>query len=312
MRKRKQIFLWVPTILAVILGGLFLAGYREDIPLVDLKIKYANAESQYANVYGMPVHYRDQGSGPVLLLLHGTGASLHTWDGWIGPLQHDFRVLRLDLPGFGLTGPDPTNEYTIGRYVEFVDAFAKALELEKFHLAGNSLGGRIAWNYALTHPDTVSKLILIDSAGYPHPEPVNPSLVFKVARMPVINWLFAMMTPRSLTEDSLREVFSDDRKVTDELIDRYFELSLRPGNRQAFIKRVLDAKDDRDGDHRKISQPTLIMWGIEDRWIPLADGRGFADDIPNSRLIAFPNVGHIPMEEIPGQSARMALTFLRD
>ena len=122
----------------------------------------------------------------------------------------------------------------------------------------------------------------------------------------------AYMTPRSLTESSLREVYGNPSRVTDEIVDRYFELALRPGNRRAFIERTLDAQHDVDGDHRKITQPTLIMWGVEDRWIPLEDGRAFADDIEGSRLVAFPGVGHIPMEEIPGQSARTALTFLRD
>ena len=120
------------------------------------------------------------------------------------------------------------------------------------------------------------------------------------------------MTPRSLTENSLHEVYADTSKVTDALVDRYYELSLRPGNRRAFVERALDAADDKDGNHREITQPTLILWGVEDRWIPLADGRGFADDIADSRLIAYPGVGHVPMEEIPGQSARAALTFMRD
>lgn len=312
MTTRRPALLWIPTIVATVLGASFLAGYRDDIPLVELKRRYANAESEYVDVLGMSVHYRDEGDGPALLLLHGTGSSLHTWDGWIEPLAHDFRLLRLDLPGFGLTGPDPRGEYTIGHYVDFVDAFAGALSLERFHLAGNSLGGRIAWNYALAHPDRVARLVLIDAAGYPRPAPVNESFIFKLARTPILNRLFTVMTPRSLTADSLREVYGDPGKVTEEVVDRYFELSLRPGNREAFVERALDARRDRDGDHRLITQPTLILWGVEDRWIPLADGRGFADDIPDSRLIVYPGVGHVPMEEIPGQTARAVLTFLQE
>ncbi len=312
MPARKTFTLWSVTIIAVVCGGVFLANYQSDLPLVDLKRKYANAESEYVDVLGMPVHYRDEGSGPVLLLLHGTGASLHTWDGWIEPLQRDFRIVRLDLPGFGLTGPDPGGEYTVAGYVAFLRAFADALALDRFHLAGNSLGGRIAWNYALAYPEQVDKLVLIDAAGYPRPEPVNESLVFKLARTPIVNRIFTVVSPRRLIEVSLHEVYGDPSKIDDELIDRHFELSLRPGNRAAFVERALDARDDVDGDHRLIRQPTLILWGVEDRWIPLADGRGFADDIPNSRLIVYPGVGHVPMEEIPGPTARAALTFLRD
>jgi pimeloyl-ACP methyl ester carboxylesterase len=312
MRKRRTKLLWIPTVISVALGALFLSAYRPDIPLADLRNKYANAASQFMTIQGMPVHYRDEGSGTTLVLLHGTGASLHTWDGWISPLEHDFRIVRLDLPGFGLTGPAPDDDYTIRRYVGFLREFTQRLELDQFHLAGNSLGGRIAWNYALEHADDVDRLVLIDAAGYPREQTLDSSMIFKIARTPGINWLFTVMTPRSMTERSLREVYGDPDKVTEDIIDRYFELSLRPGNRRAFVERVLDADADSDGDHRKISQPTLILWGVEDRWIPLADARGFADDIEGSRLRVFPGVGHIPMEELPGQSARAALTFLRD
>ena len=312
MRKRRTRLLWIPTVAAVALGTLFLSAYRPDIPMADLKRKYANAESQFVTLQGMPVHYRDEGRGPPLVLLHGTGASLHTWDGWISPLKHDFRIIRLDLPGFGLTGPAADDDYTIRRYVDFLREFTRELNLDRFHLAGNSLGGRIAWNYALEYAGDVDRLVLIDAAGYPRAQVIDDSMIFKIARTPGINWLFTVMTPRSMTERSLREVYGDPGKVTDEVIDRYFELSLRPGNRRAFVERVLDSSGDMDGDHRKISQPTLILWGVEDRWIPLADARGFADDIPGSRLRVFPGVGHIPMEELPGQSARAALTFLRD
>ena len=308
-RPRKR-YAWIPTAVAVILGGLFLSGYQPDIPLTELKHKYADATSMYVDVFDMPVHYRDQGRGPVLLLLHGSGSSLHTWDDWVTLLARDFRVIRMDLPGFGLTGPDPTDDYSVARYVEFVNAFASKIGVTNFHLAGNSLGGRIAWNYALVHPERVDRLILIDAAGYPRDKPNESPLVFKLAKLPVINWFATVMTPRSLTESSLQQVFADQRLVTPERVDRYFELMLRPGNRAAFVERANDAVDDRNGDHRNISQPTLILWGVEDRWIPLADGRGFADDIANSRFIAYPGVGHLPMEEIPGPTARAAMTFL--
>lgn len=313
MNKPRRALLWIPTLLAVGLGVLFLFAYTPDIPLNDLKKKYANAASQYVEIQGMPVHYRSEGTGPTLILLHGTGSSLHTWDAWLDILRHDFRVVRLDLPGFGLTGPAPDRDYRIDRYVEFLREFTTRLGVDRFHLAGNSMGGHIAWSYALEYPTDVDRLVLIDTAGYPQPAADDDvALIFRLARLPMVNWLLAMVNSRDLTERSLREVYANPDRVTTALVDRYYELALRPGNRRAFVDRALEADDMPAADHRQISQPTLILWGAEDRWIPLNHGHGFAADIVNARLRVFPGVGHLPMEELPGPSARAVLTFLRD
>ena len=130
--------------------------------------------------------------------------------------------------------------------------------------------------------------------------------------MPGVRDLLTSLTPRSLVADSLREVYGDPGKLSDELIDRYYELARRPGNRRAFVDRAAASGTDRNGDHSLLQQPVLILWGAEDRWIPLEHGRGFADDIENARLIVYPGVGHLPMEELPGPTARAVLTFLRD
>jgi len=311
MRRGRPIFLWVPTLLALLAGGIFLATYRPDIPVPVLVAKYATGNSSFVDAAGMRVHYRDEGDGDeVLVLLHGTGGSLHTWDEWVDVLRHDLRVIRLDLPGFGLTGPAPGDDYTIQAYVGYLDAFADALGLETFHLAGNSLGGQIAWNYAAHHPDRVNRLVLIDSAGYPGREVSSASTVIRLARMPLVRNVMLSMTPRSLVEQSLAEVYGDPSRITDTLIDRYFELSRRPGNRRAFIERAADSDLDENASLSDVTQPTLILWGAEDRWIPLGDGHGFAADIENSRLVVYPGIGHLPMEELPGPSARAALSFI--
>jgi pimeloyl-ACP methyl ester carboxylesterase len=312
MRRANPLLLLLPTLAAIALGALFVVGYRADIPVTQLTARYASAESEFVDVAGMRVHFRDEGRGQTpLVLLHGTGSSLHTWDEWIELLGFDFRLIRVDLPGFGLTGPHPDSDYRVAAYVDFLDAFTRAIGLDEFHLAGNSLGGRIAWNYAVAHPDRVLRLVLIDTAGYPREEALNTSTIMRLAKMPIVNKLLETMTPRFLVADSLREVYGDPGLISDELIDRYYELSLRPGNRRAFVERALDAAADVDRDHRHISQPTLIIWGAEDRWIPLADGRGFAADIENARLLVYPGVGHLPMEELPGPTARATLEFLQ-
>lgn len=308
-------FLILPTVVALAAGAAFLLAYRPDIPVAELTASYTDAESEFRDVGAARVHFRIEGddrpSKPTVLLLHGTGASLHTWDDWVRILAPDFRIVRLDLPGFGLTGPSATGDYSLEAYLEFIDDFSRELGLDRFHLVGNSLGGRIAWNYALRAPARVDRLVLIAASGYPADDELPPSLVIRVARMPLVNSLFVRLTPRSLVESSLREVYGNPRLLTDAVIDRYFRLARRPGNRAAFVKRALDAAEDSDGDVAGIRQPTLILWGALDRWVPLANAHGFKADIPDARLIVYPEAGHVPMEELPGPTARAAAVFLR-
>ena len=313
MPDRRSLVLPILTVGCLLCAGLFIAVYRGDLPQSELVRKYANEESEFTDVADMRVHFRDEGSGDrVLLLLHGIGASLHTWDGWIQPLEYDHRILRVDLPGFGLTGPNPNGDYSIQAYIDFLDRFLDKLDVQSIDIAGNSLGGQIAWNYALARPERVRRLVMIDAAGYPRADNAPTGTVLRLARLPLVNNLLTMLTPRSLVADSLREVYGDPSRLTDGVIDRYYELARRQGNRQAFIERALATSIDRNGDHRKLTQPVLILWGAEDRWIPLEDGRAFANDIAGARLIVYPGVGHIPMEELPGPTARATLTFLRE
>ena len=302
--------MWITTAVALVLAAAFLRSYRPDLPPDTLRAKYANTESQFATVAGMNVHYRDEGAGPVLVLLHGAGSSLHSWDGWVETLQHDFRIVRLDLPGFGLTGPNPDDDYRVERYIDFLHAFIAELNLVSYDLAGHGLGGQIAWNYALHHPQAVRKLVLLSASGYPRGTPVASPLDV-VANLPGIEWLVAVMTPRSTTVATLEASFGNPELISPTLIDRYHELSRHPGNRRAAMLRVRDADREQNGDPRNLGQPTLIIWGMDDRRVALADGRGFVDDIPNARLVTYPGVGHLLAEERPGQSARAALTFLR-
>ena len=151
----------------LLLAGGYVSRWRGDIPLDALKARWAGGTSRFLAVDGMEVHVRDQGSGPPIVLLHGTSSSLHTWDGWAERLREGHRVVRFDLPAFGLTGPSPTRDYSIDAYVAVVDHVTTRLGLQRFVLGGNSLGGGIAWAYALAHPDRVRGLILVDALGYP-------------------------------------------------------------------------------------------------------------------------------------------------
>lgn len=288
-------------------------GYA-DIPLADLKEKYAPPPSAFISVDGMEVHFRDEGRSSdsiPIVLIHGTGASLQTFDGWTSTLSKDRRVIRMDLPGYGLTGPFPDRDYSIENYVSFLKQFLDSMGIETCVLAGNSLGGGIAWRFTSKYPETVERLILIDSTGYPD-EAESLPIAFEVAKIPIVKNLFKFITPRLVARSSLENVYSDKTKVTDELVDRYFDLTLREGNREAFVDRF-EAKKDTTAYRKikEITQSTLVLWGEDDRLKPIAAAYRFHSDLPNDTLVILPNLGHVPMEEDPEESLKPVLTFLK-
>jgi pimeloyl-ACP methyl ester carboxylesterase len=296
-------------VLILIMANLVFFAVTGDIEIDTLKAKYANDESQFVEVDGMQVHYRDEGKGMPIVLIHGTASSLHTWDDWTSTLKKNYRVIRLDIPAFGLTGPNPSGDYRINAYSNFLNKFLLNLAIDSLYLAGNSLGGNIAWYYASEHPDKVKKLILVDPSGYPRNGEVP--WIFKLARTPILNSIIRYITPRSIVEKNLQQVYFDDSKITESLIDRYYDLTLREGNRTAFIDRAkTDMKDDTN-KLKKISAPTLIIWGDQDIWIPVSDGKRFTTDIPNAQLKVMENVGHVPMEEKPKESIHLMLDFIK-
>ena len=277
--------------------------------------RWATPPSTFLDAAGLQVHLRDEGprDDPTpILLLHGTGASLHTWDGWARRLTRDRRVVRFDLPGFGLTGPTPDGVYTIERYVETVIAVADELGIERFVLAGNSLGGYAAWATAVLHPDRVERLILVDAAGYPFQSQSVP-LAFRIARMPVLGRMLGQVLPRSVVERSVRDVYGDPSKVTPALVDRYFDLATRAGNRAALVARFEQTQPGQlAGWVPELRLPTLILWGRKDRLIPLENGERFTREIPGSRLIVFDDLGHVPQEEDPERTVAPVLQFRHD
>ena len=286
---------------------------KRDIPFNKLKETYTNSESSFISVNGMDVHFRDEGdqadSIPIILI-HGTASSLHTFDAWTNGLKKSNRVVRVDLPAYGLTGPFPDRKYAMAHYTDFINAFLKALNIKQCVLAGNSLGGEIAWNFTLEQPEIVKKLILIDAAGYPLNSKSVP-IAFKLAQTPVLSTLLTYITPRFLVRSSVKNVFFDKSKVTDSLVERYFELTLRKGNRQAFVDRFNMSKDTSAYNNIKyIKQPTLILWGAKDLLIPIENAYKFHEDLPNSTLVILDNTGHTPMEESPLESLEPVLEFL--
>ena len=303
---------------AVFIPGLVLAVFvaamwAPDRPLSELKARWALAPSTFVEVQGMNVHLRDEGprSDPVpIVLLHGTSSSLHTWDGWTQELKAQRRVIRFDLPGIGLTGPPPDADYRIERYVRFIAAMLDALAVSRCVLVGNSFGGQVAWETALAHPQRVERLTLVDAAGYPF-QPVSLPLGFRIARIPLLNRLMEFTLPRRVIVSSLRNVYADPGKVTPELVDRYFELTLRAGNRRALARRFAQAPAGIHPDRiAALKLPTLILWGGRDRLLPPGDAQRFHRDIAGSRLILFERLGHVPQEEDPAATVAAVKQFL--
>jgi pimeloyl-ACP methyl ester carboxylesterase len=308
-RLLKALFLII-LLLIILVAGFY--GYQ-DIPVEDLKEQYATPPSAFISIDNMAVHYRDEGNPAdslPIVLIHGTGASLHTFDDWTAVLKKERRVVRLDIPGFGLTGPFHDRNYSMDHYVNFLKNFLESLGIQQCILGGNSLGGEIAWRFTIEHPTLVDKLILIDAAGYPSSSKSEP-IAFTVARMPVLNKILTFITPRSMAKASVENVYHDKSKVTESLVDRYFKLTLREGNRQALVDRMKLKKDTSKIDLiQTIQQPTLVLWGESDLLITTKNARRFHEDLPNDTLVILENVGHVPMEESPKESLAIVLAFL--
>jgi pimeloyl-ACP methyl ester carboxylesterase len=301
------------VLLALLVLSAVFFGYT-DKPVAELKEKYAPAPSAFLQVDGMDVHYRDEGNKEdslPLVLIHGTGSSLHTFDAWTAVLKKEKRVIRMDLPAFGLTGPFPNRLYSMDHYVAFIYQFLATMGIAHCIIGGNSLGGDIAWNFTVQHPQMVQKLILIDAAGYPLQSQSVP-IGFKLARIPVLNKMMTFITPKWMVAASLKNVYADPSKVNDALVNRFFELTLREGNRQALIDRMNLAQDtSKLVLIKNIQQPTLILWGEQDLLIPVQYAYRFQNDLPNDTLVVLKNAGHVPMEESPQESVVPLLHFLR-
>lgn len=294
----------------LLFAGLLLWAWQPDRDPALVEARWATPPSQFVEVDGMRVHLRDEGAGLPILLIHGTSSSLHTWDGWAAALTAEARVVRADLPGFGLTGPRDDSDYRIDAYVAFVEALARKLDLGCMVVGGNSLGGLIAWRYALAHPEHTAGLMLLNAAGLPRDD---VPLLIRLGQWPVVGDILPRLTPRPVVEDQIRRVYGDPSRITPEVRDRYWELLLRAGNREAYKRYTRTARFSEHHEQLgEITAPTLILWGELDQLIPVTHAREFARRIPGSRYLIWPGVGHVPMEEIPDESAAVARAWLAE
>ena len=297
---------------AAVVAGVVLWAYAPALPPELLIARYANDHSKFIDVGGARAHVRDEGNpdGIPVVLIHGAGGSLQEWQGWVGELGQKARLISVDLPGHGLTGAWPRDEYTVEAYADFIEVLVDTLNLDRFVLAGHSLGGAVAWTFAATRPDRVSQLILVDSAGYPRADGPAP-LSTRLARLPVLGDLAIHFKPEVLARRALGEIYADPAMVTPERVKRYAELQRFPGNREATLQRARTQEPIDPTPLKRLAVPTLILWGARDQWVLVADAFRFQNDIKGAKLALFEKLGHDPMEEDPKATAAVVAAFLK-
>lgn len=287
-------------------GGLI------SMDMEDLEKRYTNEYSKFVKVNGYNIHYQDRGQGDTIILMHGIFSSLQTWDTWIDELSKTHRVIALDMPGFGLTGgPPELDDFDEEHAIITFEKFVNKLNLRSVSLAGNSLGGYIAARYAAQNPGRVDKLILLDPFGYPQDTP----WILSVGTFPPVAFVGNYIQPAWMVALNVSWVYGDSSRVSEDDYMRYVHMNLRPGAKPLYVKtlKMIEARAENfdPPPFNRITAETLLMWGEDDAWVPLELADKWMADIPKARLVVYPTAGHIPMEELPEETARDAVLFLQ-
>ena len=312
-----KVLLGLVLVVAVAVGVGYLVFKRDDIPYADLEARYANPASKFIDLpSGVRVHFRDQGDpqGPVLLLIHGFGSSLETWEPWVQELKNDYRLLSLDLPNHGLTRIPPGYRLDQTSFADVCVEFGAMVGAYKYTVIGNSMGGHTAWQLALRYPDKVQTLVLIAAGGWwDSARTERAPLAFRVLGNNYVAPLLADMDPRMLVRNGLEGAFADKSMVTNRMIDRYTDLALAPGRREMIVSRPRTRNPEGQATKEKLAAikvPTLILWGEKDAVVPVSGAQKFKDAIAGSSMIIYPELGHVPYEESPQSTANDLKEFL--
>ena len=297
------------AVLLVLGGGAALLLYAPDKDRGALEATYGVSRADYIMAAGVRLHFLDAGprGAPAVIMLHGFGASLQSWDGWASALQARFRVIRFDLPGFGLTGTDPTGDYSDARTVTVLIALMDQLGVARASLVGNSLGGKIAWLCAARHPDRVDRLVLVSPDGF-----ASPGFEYnKPAEVPAVAALLPYTLPRFMVRSMLAPAFGNPAALSDERVTRYRDMMLAPGVRRAMVARMAQVMlVPPEPLLRQVAAPTLIVWGERDAMIPYTNAADYLKAMPHARLLALPGLGHVPQEEAPAETVGAIAAFL--
>jgi pimeloyl-ACP methyl ester carboxylesterase len=302
---------FLTALTTAVLAALAVALYTPDRDRSALEAQYLAAPGDLRPVDDLLLHVRDEGprDAPAMLLIHGLSASLHTWDAWVAELIASRRVVRLDLPGHGLTGPDPSGDYRDARSLQVLLALLDSLQLDQVTVVGHSLGGRLAWSFAAANPARVEQLVLIAPDGF-----ASPGFDYdRPADVPAALGLMRWVLPRPLLRANLRPAYGDPQRLEDTTTRRYHDLMLTPGNRDAFLARLRQTVlTDPTQRLQRITAPTLLLWGEDDAMIPVRNAEDYLRLIPGATVVRLPGLGHVPFEEAPSDALAPLLRFLHD
>lgn len=304
--RRLKIIRWITGLAVAVIAALAIWLYAPDKPRAALEAAYPG---EYRTVDGTRLRLRDTGprDGPAVILLHGFGASLETWEGWAKPLSARYRVIRFDLPGFGLTGADPTGDYSDARAVRLIAGLMEQLGVARASVIGNSLGGRIAWTFAAQRPDRVERLVLVSPDGF-----ASPGFAYgKAAQVPLMMKALPYTAPRAMLKANLAAAYADAARLSEDTVDRYRDLMLAPGVRAAILTRMgQTVLRDPVPVLAGIKAPTLLLWGEEDAMIPISNANDYLRAMPDAKLVRLPGLGHVPFEEDAAGSLGAVERFL--
>ena len=299
------------------------SGLYFDIPRDDLIRKYAIGPSKFLELNdGSKIHYRDEGAidKPVIVLLHGFNGSLFNFEKMVPFLIEDFRLISIDLPGFGLTGVVPTDNYSTLNSIHVISEVLERLEIKNFSIAGNSMGGGIAWRYAIQHPQKIQYLFLLSSSGVYNSDEIknieketkDSPLVWKLMRSDFISTFLSYYTPKFFASQGLKSSVYDSDLATPELASQFHELTLMKGSREAILSRFSSRsyRNENVDILAAIKAPTLIIHGQEDNIIPFSSSINLNKHIKNSELKIYTEVGHLPMYEAPENTANDIKKFI--
>jgi pimeloyl-ACP methyl ester carboxylesterase len=274
-----------------------------------LQRQYGAPSQHVVTVDGLPIHYQDSGppDAPVVLLLHGFGSSLQTWDAWAAKLELTFRVIRPDLPGFGLTGEVPSKDYSEAHDVATLRRFVTQLGVTDFSIVGHSFGGKMAWSLAADQPERVWALVLMAPDGFA-PEAQWGTKPYEV---PATMGLMKYCLPEYFIRQFLEAAFFDPQWLTPSLVERYHAMLRAPGVRGAILDRADQTiYSDPVARLKSIKAPTLLLWGANDAMIPSSNARSYASVLAQSQTVVLPQLGHVIQEEQPERGLAHVHDFL--
>ena len=292
-------------------GAESLAPAAARISLETARDRYADPGSRYADLDGVRVHYKDEGRGPALLLIHGSMGDVSDWDGWTAALSGRYRVVRFDLPGFGLSGPIASGNYSIDRSMAIVDALMDTLGIERFAIAGTSYGGPVAFRYAATRRDRVTALLIVNSAGIEYgQQSVDPSS----GKKDYYEGATAALVSAEFVRHSLSRAYTDASRVDDALVRRKTDfMNVEGRDREGAEMIAAFERGDPLRVLRRVQAPVLVMWGGASRALSQQTADAFASAVINAKVVwkhVEPGGGHMMHREQPVTTAKAAGEFL--